>query len=141
MRVTPRAGIRFYYEELFKTRGIYPYARRDKTLHCNILTRDSTFTCPILIVKTPYGIKPYGDKNFPESLGPLANLAKEAYIFAYQDARGMFMSEGNMLQMTPHRDDKKDSTDIDNSSDTFDTVEWLLKHTNNNGRVGLWGIS
>ncbi|MBA7547978.1 Cocaine esterase [subsurface metagenome] len=94
-----------------------------------------------MIVKTPYGIKPYGEENYPENIGPSPYLAKEQYIFVYIDARGMFMSEGKMLQMTPHLPIKSDSTYVDESSDTYDVVEWLLKHTHNNGKAGLWGIS
>ncbi len=103
--------------------------------------RDSSVEYPILMVKTPYGIPPYGEENYPESIGPSVYLAEEKYIFVYQDARGMFLSEGYMSQMTPHLTEKPDSTYVDNSSDTFDTVEWLLKNTHNNGKVGLWGIS
>jgi putative CocE/NonD family hydrolase len=103
--------------------------------------RDTTIKYPILMVKTPYGINPYGENNFPEAIGPSQYLEEEDYIFVHQDARGMFRSEGYMDQMTPHLTKKPDSTCTDNSSDTYDTVEWLLHHTNNNGRVGLWGIS
>lgn len=102
---------------------------------------DTSISYPILMVKTPYGIKPYGEDNFPEAIGPSKYLEEEKYIFVHQDARGMFMSEGRMLQMTPHQPVKPDSTYTDNSTDTYDAVEWLLHHTNNNGRVGLWGIS
>lgn len=103
--------------------------------------RDSSVKYPIMLVKTPYGIRPYGEENYPESIGPSEYFAKEKYIFVYQDARGMFMSEGEFRQMTPHITVKPDSTFTDNSSDTYDAVEWLLKKTNNNGKVGLWGIS
>lgn len=102
---------------------------------------DSSVTYPILFVKTPYGIKPYGEDSFPNQIGPSTYLEKEKYIFVHQDERGMFMSEGSMKQMTPHLAVKPDSTYIDNSSDTYDAVKWLIKHTNNNGSVGLWGIS
>ncbi|MGH9898312.1 MAG: CocE/NonD family hydrolase, partial [Pyrinomonadaceae bacterium] len=69
-------------------------------------------------------------------------FAPEGYIFVYQDVRGRYMSEGDFINITPHKDKKNKPTDIDESSDTYDTVEWLLKNiSSNNGRVGMWGIS
>jgi hypothetical protein len=65
----------------------------------------------------------------------------EKYIFVYQDARGRYKSEGNFREMTPAIPLKKNSLDVDESSDTYDTIEWLLKNTTNNGRVGIYGIS
>jgi putative CocE/NonD family hydrolase len=66
----------------------------------------------------------------------------EAYIYVYQDVRGRHMSEGNFQEMTPAIDNKKSNTDVDESSDTYDTVDWLLKNIeNNNGKVGIYGIS
>ncbi|MBN1414834.1 MAG: CocE/NonD family hydrolase [Bacteroidales bacterium] len=97
---------------------------------------------PIMLMRTPYGVQPYGADNFPATLGPSAYFAEEGFIFVYQDVRGRFMSEGKFINMYPHIPVKKDSLDVDNSTDTYDTVEWLLKNIpNNNGKVGLWGIS
>ena len=104
--------------------------------------KDTSEKYPVMIMRTPYGIVPYGTENFPGTLGPSKNFSKENFIFVYQDVRGRFMSEGTFLNMTPHIKTKKKSTDVDNSTDTYDTVEWLLKNIrHNNGRVGLWGIS
>ncbi len=103
--------------------------------------RDTSRAYPILFVKTPYGLKNYGNDNYPEDIGPSEYLARDKYIIVYQEARGTFLSEGSMRQMDPHLPEKPDSTYTDNSSDTYDAVEWLVGHTNNNGRVGLWGIS
>ena len=67
---------------------------------------------------------------------------KEKYIFVYQDVRGRYMSEGVNLEVTPYIADKKNNKEVDESSDTYDTVDWLVKNIkNNNGRVGLYGIS
>jgi len=67
---------------------------------------------------------------------------KSGYIFVYQDVRGRWMSEGEYLEMRPHIDEKNSPRDVDDSSDTYDTIEFLLKHVaNNNGKVGIWGIS
>jgi len=106
------------------------------------IPKDTSVKYPVMIMRTPYGIVPYGTENFPGTLGPSKNFSKEKFIFVYQDVRGRFMSEGTFLNMTPHIKTKKKSTDVDNSTDTYDTVEWLLKNVrHNNGKVGLWGIS
>jgi len=106
------------------------------------LPKDSSINYPLLMVRTPYSVSPYGTEKFPYRLGPNAGLMKEKYIFVYQDVRGRYMSEGNFEEMTPHKPIKKTKKETDESSDTFDTIEWLLKNlNNNNGRVGIWGIS
>jgi predicted acyl esterase len=67
---------------------------------------------------------------------------RDKFIFVYQDVRGRYMSEGEWTNMTPHIDQKKSKSDVDEASDMYDTIEWLLKNVpNNNGRVGQWGIS
>jgi len=97
---------------------------------------------PILLERTPYGLAPYGEDNYPETLGPSELFAKEKYIFVIQDVRGRYMSEGDFVDVRPIIDNKRSSADIDESSDTWDTVDWLIKHVaSNNGRVGQWGIS
>src|SRR6202012_3155350 len=78
----------------------------------------------------------------PKHLGPSDEFEKAGYIFVYQDVRGRWMSEGEFQEMRPHIDSKKGSQDVDDASDTYDTIEFLLKHVpNNNGKVGIWGIS
>jgi hypothetical protein len=75
-------------------------------------------------------------------LGPTAEYEKEGYIFAFQDVRGTYMSEGEFLNMRPHIDVKRGSNDVDESSDTYDTIDWLIKHLpQQNGKFGQWGIS
>ena len=97
---------------------------------------------PFLMDRTPYSVAPYGEDQYPMHLGPSEEFEKGGYIFVYQDVRGRWMSEGSFFEMTPHIDEKKSSQDVDDSSDTFDTIEFLLKHVaNNNGKVGIWGIS
>ncbi|MEO6284019.1 MAG: CocE/NonD family hydrolase [Dyadobacter sp.] len=102
---------------------------------------DSSQTYPILMHRTPYSIRPYGANSYRRSLGPNSYLMREKYIFVYQDARGRYKSEGNFREMTPAIDVKKSNKDVDESSDTYDTIEWLLKNTKNNGNVGQSGIS
>ncbi len=96
---------------------------------------------PILLLRTPYSVKPYG-AELPKQLGPSAALARDLYIFVYQDVRGRFMSEGEFVNMRPHRPKKNSQADTDESSDTYDTIEWLIANIEgHNGRVGQWGIS
>lgn len=104
--------------------------------------KDTSKKYPILLMRTPYSVGPYGKDVYRPVLGPNPLFQKEGYIFAYQDVRGRFMSEGEFVNMRPHIDDKKSKNDIDESSDTYDTVDWLVKNIpNNNGRVGQYGIS
>jgi uncharacterized protein len=119
-------------------------AMRDgKKLFTAVYTpRDTSRAYPILLHRTPYGVEPYGTDKYPYALGPSDELAKEGFIFAYQDVRGKMMSEGQFVDMTPYKEIKKGLHDIDESSDTYDAIEWLLHHIpNNNGNVGMWGIS
>ncbi len=102
---------------------------------------DSSESYPLLIVRTPYSISPYGADKFRNSLGPNGAMAKEKYIFVYQDVRGRYKSEGQFEEVTPAVANKKSKKDVDESSDTYDTIDWLLKNTKNNGNVGLYGIS
>jgi putative CocE/NonD family hydrolase len=97
---------------------------------------------PFLMERTPYDIAPYGEDKYPPHLGPSGEFEKSGYIFVYQDVRGRWMSEGQFVEMRPHIDVKKSPQDVDESSDTYDTIEFLLKQVaNNNGKVGIWGIS
>jgi putative CocE/NonD family hydrolase len=97
---------------------------------------------PMLMVRTPYSVGPYGEDQFPAKLGPHPAMMRDGYIFVYQDVRGRFMSDGEFVNMTPHRASKSAPTDIDESSDTHDTIAWLLDNVEgHNGRVGQWGIS
>lgn len=97
---------------------------------------------PILLERTPYGVGPYGKDNYPDDLGPSASFAKSGYIFVYQDVRGRTLSEGSFVEERPLLDEHRGPSDTDESTDAYDTVEWLLRHVQpNNGRVGVWGVS
>jgi len=103
---------------------------------------DTSKKYPILLLRTPYSISPYGPDRYRGNISPHEEFEKEGFIFVYQDVRGRFMSEGKFVHMRPHVADKKSKSDIDESSDTYDTIEWLLEHVpNHNGKVGQWGIS
>ena len=103
--------------------------------------KDDAKKYPFLLNRTPYSVAPYGVDNYREKLGPSELFQKAGYIFVYQDVRGRWMSEGTFANVTPHKP-SKGPTDCDESTDTFDTIEWLLKKIpNHNGRVGQSGIS
>ncbi|MGI9069031.1 MAG: CocE/NonD family hydrolase [Pyrinomonadaceae bacterium] len=103
--------------------------------------KDKSKKYPIMLSRTPYSVSPYGPNNYKTSVGPSLLFQKERYIFVYQDVRGKFMSEGEYVNMRPHQPGKT-GKEVDESSDTYDTIEWLVKNVpNNNGRVGTWGIS
>jgi uncharacterized protein len=97
---------------------------------------------PILLQRTPYSVAPYGVDNYRQALGPSIEFEREGFIFVYQDARGRYMSEGEFQQVRPFVQNKRGPKDIDESTDTYDTIDWLVKNIpNNNGRVGMVGIS
>ncbi len=99
---------------------------------------DESEQYPFLITRTPYSSRPYEDdkyRNFPK------HLTDEKFIFVYQDVRGKFMSEGEFVDMRPYIPNKSDN-EFDEASDTYDTTEWLINNVpNNNGNVGIYGIS
>ena len=118
-------------------------ARDGKKLFTQVFRpKDTSRTYPFLLNRTPYSVAPYGVDNYPGTLGPSEKFAREGYIFVRQDVRGRYLSEGNFVEMTPHIDVHKSAADTDESSDTFDTLEWLLKNVpGNNGKAGIYGIS
>ena len=100
---------------------------RDGTkLHTTIYSpRDTSQKYPFMINRTPYSIQPYGADRYPFQVGPSRYTEAEKYIFVHQDVRGRWMSEGNYDNMRPH---VQGDSAIDESSDTYDTIEWLLKN-------------
>src|SRR5215213_6219971 len=103
--------------------------------------KDKSQKYPMMFDRTPYTVQPYGADKFKGLLGPSELFTRDGFIFVYQDVRGRWMSEGTFEDVRPDIDNKT-SKDIDESTDTYDTIEWLIKNVdNNNGRVGMWGIS
>ncbi|MBD0366796.1 MAG: CocE/NonD family hydrolase [Flavisolibacter sp.] len=97
---------------------------------------------PIMLNRTPYSVGPYGADKYRGMIAPSDTMMRSKYIFALQDVRGRYMSEGVWTNMTPHISNKRSNTDVDESTDTWDTIDWLVKNVaNNNGKVGQWGIS
>ena len=130
-----------YIRTKYSKKEVYITMRDGIKLFTAIYSPNDSAAYPILMERTPYSCSPYGENNFSKRLGPNSNLMKGKYIFVYQDVRGRYKSEGDFKEMTPAIDDKGSNTDVDESSDTYDTIEWLLKNTKNNGRVGIYGIS
>jgi putative CocE/NonD family hydrolase len=126
------------------TKHEYQIAMRDgvKLFTSVYVPKDSSQKYPILMQRTPYSVAPYGPDDYRDSLGPSPMFMKEGFIFVYQDVRGRNMSEGEFAWMRPHKLKKSGPTESDETTDTWDTIEWLIKNIpNNNGRVGMWGIS
>lgn len=96
---------------------------------------------PILLTRTPYSAGPYGPDRYARFLGPGPGFAAAGYHFVSQDVRGRYRSQGRFQHMTPYRPNKG-PRDVDETTDAYDTIDWLVRHLpGNNGRVGLWGIS
>ena len=106
--------------------------------------KNTTEKHPFLMVRTPYSCAPYGEDKIQSRIYDThwKEYLKEGYIFVFQDVRGRWMSEGEFVDVRPFNPNKKNKTDIDEASDTYDIAEWLVKHiANNNGNIGVFGIS
>jgi putative CocE/NonD family hydrolase len=96
---------------------------------------------PIILTRTPYALKPYGSDNYNDPSGSFYTLAKDEFILVTQDVRGRYGSEGEYVHVRPFNPNKGPK-DTDENSDTYDTIEWLVKNVpRNNGKVGMFGIS
>lgn len=99
-------------------------------------------THPIMLLRTPYSCAPYGKKWITIWYSYLRNYCKEGYTIVFQDVRGRYMSQGDFVNIRPFNKDKTGNKDIDEASDSYDTIDWLVKHvTGNNGKVGCLGTS
>lgn len=97
---------------------------------------------PIMLQRTPYRVAPYGASKYKTRLGPSESFEKDGFIFVFQDVRGKFMSEGEFVNMRPQDAYKRGKNATDDATDTYDTIDWLIKNlANNNGKVGMWGTS
>jgi putative CocE/NonD family hydrolase len=117
--------------------------RDGASLYTAIYTpKDHSKKYPIIMQRTPYSCAPYGATEFKKSIGPSETMMKEGYIVVYQDVRGRWMSDGLYDNMRAFIPNKKEKNQVDEASDTYDTIDWLVKNAiNNNGNVGVWGIS
>jgi len=137
-RLGPPGQVPFPTPEFTATRAMIPM-RDGVKLHTAIFTpKKAQAPLPFLLMRTPYGAP---SSPLPLAFEPYKELVEEGYIFVFQDIRGRYQSEGRFVMQRPPRD-RSDPRAIDESTDAYDTVEWLLKNVpGNNGRVGLAGIS
>jgi putative CocE/NonD family hydrolase len=104
--------------------------------------KDQSEKYPFLITRTPYSVAPYGPDAFPQNLGPSAKFVEDKFIFVMQDVRGRFESEGDFVDVPIIKDKLDGPKDTDETTDSYDTIEWLLNNVpNNNGKAGIYGIS
>ena len=132
-----------YIKQHYDKTEYYVTMRDGVKLFTSVYAPKDTFQdYPIILNRTPYSVGPYGPSAYRNRMVPSMNEVREGYIFAYQDVRGRYMSEGTFEDLRPYRTVKKDKRDIDETTDTYDTVDWLVKNIrHNNGRVGITGIS
>ncbi|MCW4450697.1 CocE/NonD family hydrolase [Kaistella sp. BT6-1-3] len=138
-----RADNTFVKENFIKKEVYIPMRDGVKLFTSIYIPKDISRTkkYPFIMQRTCYSVAPYGETEYKSSLGPNKYLMNEKYIFVYQDVRGRYMSEGTFTNMTPQVE-RKSKKDVDESTDTYDTIDWLLKNiTNNNGKVGQYGTS
>ena len=103
--------------------------------------KDDSKSWPIVLTRTPYALKPYGAENYNDPAGSFRTLAKDKFILVTQDVRGRYGSEGDYMHVRPFNPNKGPK-DIDENSDAYDTIDWLVRHVpGNNGKVGMFGIS
>ncbi len=133
---------REYVQERYTKQEVNIEMRDGIKLHTTIYSpKDISREYPIIMRRTPYSSRPYGENNFSGRLGPNTFLMQQGNIFVSQDVRGRWMSEGDYDNMRPYIPNKT-GNQTDEASDTYDTIEWLVNHVeNNNGNVGVWGIS
>jgi hypothetical protein len=132
-----------YVQEHYDKQEIMVPMRDGTRLFTSIYApKDHGRSYPFLLERTPYGVGPYGPDRVRDDLGPAAAFGLEGFIFVYQDVRGRMMSEGTAQEMTPALPHTGNPAQVDESTDTYDTVDWLLRHVpNHNGRAGQWGVS
>lgn len=133
-----------YVKEHYSKTEQYIPMRDGARLYTVIYTpKDTDREYPIMLNRTCYSAGPYGEE-YKKLLGPNKRLMEDGYVFVYQDVRGRYMSEGVFDNMRPQltTGEKAHEKAIDESTDTYDTIDWLIRHVeNHNGRVGMWGIS
>ncbi|MDX2047483.1 MAG: CocE/NonD family hydrolase [Chitinophagaceae bacterium] len=130
-------------ENYYKIERMIPMRDGIKLFTAIYIPKDTTEKHPILMQRTPYSCSPYGEENFREFWNSYHRYyMRENYIFVVQDVRGRFMSEGDFVDVRPFNPGKITNQDIDDASDTYDAIDWLIKNIpHNNGRAGTFGIS
>lgn len=122
-----------------KTEAMIPM-RDGISLFTSVYHPLDTDYAPILLVRTPYSCAPYGDGWKEDLTEYMTEFLSNRYIIVFQDVRGRYMSEGEYVNVRPYNPHKQ-GAETDEASDTYDTIDWLLEHTDNNGSVGVTGMS
>ncbi|MFN8242001.1 MAG: CocE/NonD family hydrolase [Bacteroidales bacterium] len=141
--IAPAPGSMAALKEKYTKKEVYITMRDGVKLFTSIYTpKNTSVKHPILFNRTPYDIEPGGPQVFNFFLQVYSRYAEADYIMVFQDVRGKYMSEGVFEDIRPVVENRKTSADIDESTDTWDSVDWLVKNVeNNNGNVGIFGIS
>jgi len=135
-------GLEYIKAHYTKYEYMIPMRDGKKLFTAVYVPKDTAEKYPMMFDRTPYSVAPYGADNFKASLGPSEKFARDGFIFVYQDVRGRYLSEGEFVNVRPQMDAKRGPQDVDESSDAYDTIDWLIKNVpNHNGKVGMWGIS
>lgn len=131
-----------YLREHYRKQEVYIPMRDGIKLFTSIYTpKDAEGEHPMLMVRTPYDVEPRED-GFNSFMLSRGTFVEDRYIFVFQDVRGRYMSEGEFVDVRPIIPDKSSSKDIDESTDTYDAMEWLINHVDgNNGNIGILGTS
>lgn len=137
----PPGGNEWARARLTKVEAYIPMRDGTRLFTSYYVPKNATAPAPILLMRTPYNAEPDADR-YASRLGVMTQLIEAGYIIAFQDVRGRYQSEGSFVDVRPFIPNKKSNQDVDDNSDTYDTVDWLVENVpNNNGRVGIFGIS
>src|SRR5450759_3206703 len=130
-------------KQKYDKQEVYITMRDGIRLFTSIYTpKNKSVTHPVILNRTPYDIEPGGKESFNFFMQLYSRYTDDDYIMVYQDVRGKYMSEGEFEDIRPVIPEKKNKSDIDESTDTCDTVDCLIKNIGyNNGNVGIFGIS
>lgn len=141
--ITPPKSSSEYFRNYYDKKEVYIPMRDGIKLFTSIYSpKDHSQNYPILMMRTPYNSEPGGEENYNFFLGIHSEYLEEGYIMVFQDVRGSYMSEGEFLDVRPFNPDKKTSQDVDENSDTYDAIQWLVHNVpDNNGRIGIYGLS
>lgn len=142
-KIEAPAGSSEWVKSHFIKKEVYIPMRDGVRLFTSIYTpKDTSRRYPILITRTPYNIEPAGEDGTSAAFLFMNHLMQDGYIVVLQDVRGRFMSEGEFVDVRPYNPNKKSKTETDDNSDTYDSIDWLVKNVpGNNGRAGIYGVS
>ena len=129
-----------WLEDNYTKKEVMVQMRDSVSLYTSVYEPIGATDRPVLIVRTPYSCAPYGSGWKGDLTEYMQEFLRNNYIIVFQDVRGRYMSEGEYLNIRPYIRQKA-SNEIDEASDTYDTIEWILQNTDNNGSVGVTGMS